>query len=572
MQVFIGNLDSSAEELLKRYLAKFYPDAVIERLKATVIKGKIKNQGARPTTILIILDRNLYDRCKGFADEVLSLPKTHLYESESSFRDFLKARFGCDESELDSVVADQGYVHTPVTNASDLGFSSNNEMELSVSSGNSSSASTSDANLTESSNSDDALLVELKAKLEEAEERAAHFESELVTARTKLNNIASTEKGIKDAQRDLNVAQENISSLQEQLSFKDDKIQELESDLSTARSDIADVNDRLNEQKSYIDGLEIVSKRYNTIFPELENYKSRCAELEAKLKAFDNAPLNNDSESYDTIKSERDGLRVEVDFLHEQISLKTQEVEEIKKSAKQNVVDEIARLKSDLEEATSRADMLKTSADNKDSRIRELVKDLTQAREDMDTLRDDVEASDTLLANKTSDLEEATSTIESLNKSLKDLKIEMQDFEETRHKLIDAELDIENLKTKIADFNRVQADLNTAQESIAELNSRIEDLSSKLSESESKADSYLAKKNELSDKVKELEAQLGTAQSNKDELESTRSLLEDSRNTVTELTTSIGVLRDKLEESEDLSKNLQAKLDKQAERYSEIWQ
>ena len=146
----------------------------------------------------------------------------------------------------------------------------------------------------------------------------------------------------------------------------------------------------------------------------------------------------------------------------------------------------------------------------------------------------------------------------------------MQDFEETKHKLIDAELDIENLKTQIADFDRVQADLNTAQESIAELNSRIEDLSSKLSESESKADSYLSKKNELSDKVKELEVQLGTAQSNKDELESTRNLLEASRNTVTELTTSIGVLKDKLEESEDLSKTLQSKLDKQATANNDI--
>lgn len=570
-QVFVGNIDASAENLLKRYLDKFYPDAEIQRLQAKVIRGKIRNQGARPTTALIVLDRNLYDRCKGFADEVLALPKTHLYESEPAFREFLKARFGCNEGSLNSVENKQGYAYASVSGTEDLGFSSNTDSaEESELSNLQSVTFVAEEKKSDTEIHSDADFADLQDKLVKAEERAAHFESELLTARTRLNNISNTEASIRDYQRDLNTANESVNSLKEQLSIKDDEIESLKSDLITAQIDASDASARLEEQKSYISGLELVSKRYNSLLPELESYKSRCAELEGKLDSLDSDDSSSDgSESYIAIKAERDGLRVEVGFLHEQITLKTKEVEEIKKSAKQSVVDEITKLKSDLEDVTSRAESLQVSVESKDDRIRELIRELTQAKADMSGLRDDIEASDTLLSNKTNDLKDANNTIAELRATIDDLRASLVDFESTKQRLIDAERCVDELKARVSDYEELKAKLNDAEGNIVSLNSSITELTASLAKSNEDADKYLAKRNELSATVKELKAQLGTAQSDKDELESTKILLEDSRATITGLTTDIGILKDKLEDSEDLVKSLQSQLDKQSQSSDE---
>lgn len=114
--VYAGGVSQDGISLIRSYLTKFMPDAVIEELPTIGIKGKIRNKGKEPDVVLIILDETMYQNCVGAADYVLSLSKVHKYEDDDSLRHFLESKFGL--LDLDSVVAESSD-HSDSTSSDD---------------------------------------------------------------------------------------------------------------------------------------------------------------------------------------------------------------------------------------------------------------------------------------------------------------------------------------------------------------------------------------------------------------------------------------------------------------------
>ena len=104
--VLVGGVSPEGERLIQSYLDYFMPNAEIVALKPVGIKGKVKNQGSRADTVMIILDEDLYSQCVGIADSVLNNPKTHRYTDDAGLKQFLISKFGkLDDLETDEDVS-----------------------------------------------------------------------------------------------------------------------------------------------------------------------------------------------------------------------------------------------------------------------------------------------------------------------------------------------------------------------------------------------------------------------------------------------------------------------------------
>ena len=290
-KIFVGNITASAERLLNKYIDKFMPDIIVEPLKESGIRGKIKNHARRPEVLLVILDEAAYNMCKGVADNVLSLPKVHKYVSDEGLKKFLEEKFGVLDDTPVAEVNDIEPLHADTsvsveTKQQDITEVIDDEFDsLTITDSEDTSNDFDKDSIIQKLNDEliirDTMIRNLEAQMEEksANNNIAHFvarikslESELESTKDELSKLQN------DSYADLGKVTraeqiiKSLDELKENLRTEKDKCLSLESEKSELESKIKKKNEELQKVNQTVEELISRSK-------DCDNLKSKVSEL-----------------------------------------------------------------------------------------------------------------------------------------------------------------------------------------------------------------------------------------------------------------------------------------------------
>lgn len=559
-KVFIGDITAEAERLLSKYLNKYMPDVVLEPLKASGIKGKIKNHARRPDVLLVILNENLYDMCVGVADDVLSLPKVHKYVSDSGFKLFLEEKFGVLDGDKSTVsnevvsndIVDEVLDDLVISDESDT--SNDNDKDEII------------RKLNDELIVCNTVIRNLEAQIEEksGSDDVSHFINRIKSLETELETVKAESSKIQtDSYADLGkVARaeqiiDKVDKLTEDLKAEKRKYAQLESDklaleidIKSVTKDYEDLKLKQNSDESKIleleNNLNSLQSEYSSKLDEISELISKNTVLDEQVKELtkqlselsilqeevttltsSNEKLNEDIAELKGIQVEYNNIKVDYETcISDKASLESKVT---------SLKDEISTLKDKLKEVNEAKSSL-------DSTIKTLQDELSQANIKADSTTSTNDELETKLKEVESEKEVLVNQINSLSLKLasKDDKIE-----QLLNNLSTSEgvsLELEQSKLQITDLRSEIDTLSTELKSKEGLDLKILELTKSL---ESLNDDYSSLENERNSLTSKLE------QKNKD--------LNEKTSTISELTSQVDDLSLKLEESDKAKSDLESK-------------
>ena len=560
-KIFLGDIADESARLLEKYLKKYMPDADIEPLKPSGIKGKMKNKAGRPDVVLVILDERLYDMCKGVAGNILSLPKVHKYDTHEGFKKFLESKFGV----LDSVQEPspepvkvpepeptpvkepepepvKEETPTPViehkedTVAKEL-QASLETLEVDDDFG---SLTVSDVEDTSNDEDKDDIIIKLNddiyAKdmmirnlMAQIEEKSGNRDVSHLIARIKAleEELDNTKKELSSAQNasfaDLGKVTraeqilDTVDSLKEELKQEKEKCLLLEASKSSLTTEILSKKSELQK-----------------VTEELETSSKGNKELTSKVFELEDS-ISSLQSDYDLKVSELEDLISKNKDLDEKVIALTSQVAEIgvlndkvdslssENKNLQTQVSDLSKVKIDLENLRVDYDRVSSEKDSLSQRVNDLQSKLNDAITNSDNL--------TLSNEKLErDINSLTSDNESLSSQLNEIS----------SKLSSKDDEIEELLSKVSDNEGVSSQLSISNERVKELEDEVDNLRLQLKQ-------FDDTKASLSDKISEVETlqqEVSSLNMQLKQFEDTKASLSDKISEVEELQNQ---LRDKTE-------------------------
>lgn len=543
-RIIVGNVTSEGDRLIHKYLEKFMPDAVVEPLKASGIKSKLKMHAKRPDVAFIIIDEPLYQQCAGTIDDVLQLPKVHKYTTDSSLKEFLISKFGViddiDETpevieevpsiDSDSVVETETTPEVlPETSGTDLDFGYTGAfggMQTSVSSDEEIERLEKELeqskmlvkNLTRQlqnsgDDSDIAVLVnrikELDKTIKERDTKISELENEsyiavgkVAKAEEAIVKLSSTEAELKH-QREVNAeANYNITELKKKISESENKIVSLES-----------YKKQYEETKEQ---LEKVQSEYKHIYA---NYESKCDEYNVLLTRAENAEKGSTS-----VNKQVKELNVKIVEMQSQLETKAKTISSLEltgkdaKSKIDSLNEQVKELTKNLSEANNKVTSLESELRDANERVSNLEKELSDTKEELTMALDEntklekdlndektkvSETTDKLLGvqeklgSANSELESYKTQVEALNLSIKDLRSKSEDLAKLTDELNSCKADLTERDNKIKEL---EVTIKVQTDEAVSLDNRLKAMSSSIGnnkELESKVESLQTELNEV---------------------------------------------------------------------------
>lgn len=543
-RIIVGNVTSEGDRLIHKYLEKFMPDAVVEPLKASGIKSKLKMHAKRPDVAFIIIDEPLYQQCAGTIDDVLQLPKVHKYTTDSSLKEFLISKFGVidDIDETPEVIEevpsiDSGSVVEtettpevlPEQSGTDLDFGYTGAfggMQTSVSSDEEIERLEKELeqskmlvkNLTRQlqnsgDDSDIAVLVnrikELDKTIKERDTKISELENEsyiavgkVAKAEEAIVKLSSTEAELKH-QREVNAeANYNITELKKKISESENKIVSLES-----------YKKQYEETKEQ---LEKVQSEYKHIYA---NYESKCDEYNVLLTRAENAEKGSTS-----VNKQVKELNVKIVEMQTQLETKAKTISSLEltgkdaKSKIDSLNEQVKELTKNLSEANNKVTSLESELRDANERVSNLEKELSDTKEELTMALDEntklekdlndekTKVSETTnkllgvqneLSSANSELESYKTQVEALNMSIKDLRSKSEDLAKLTDELNSCKADLTERDNKIKEL---EVTIKVQTDEAVSLDNRLKAMSSSIGnnkELESKVESLQTELNEV---------------------------------------------------------------------------
>ena len=498
-RIIVGNVTSEGDRLIHKYLEKFMPDAVVEPLKASGIKSKLKMHAKRPDVAFIIIDEPLYQQCAGTIDDVLQLPKVHKYTTDSSLKEFLISKFGVidDIDETPEVIEevpsiDSGSVVEtettpevlPEQSGTDLDFGYTGAfggMQTSVSSDEEIERLEKELeqskmlvkNLTRQlqnsgDDSDIAVLVnrikELDKTIKERDTKISELENEsyiavgkVAKAEEAIVKLSSTETELKH-QREVNAeANYNITELKKKISESENKIVSLES-----------YKKQYEETKEQ---LEKVQSEYKHIYA---NYESKCDEYNVLLTRAENAEKGSTS-----VNKQVKELNVKIVEMQSQLETKAKTISSLEltgKDAKSKIGslnEQVKELTKKLSEANNKVTSLESELRDANERVSGLEKELSDTKEELTMALDENTKLEKDLNDEKTKVSEATNKLLGVQEELGSANSELESYKTQVEAL---NLSIKDLRSKSEDLAKLTDELNSCKADLTERDNKIKEL------------------------------------------------------------------------------------------------
>lgn len=528
--VLVGGVSPEGERLIQSYLDYFMPNAEIVALKPVGIKGKVKNQGSRADTVMIILDEDLYSQCVGIADSVLNNPKTHRYTDDAGLKQFLISKFGkLDDSETDEDVSRSNDI-------SDFPDDSVSHTEEIVSSDDTFSKSEEDTSFEPEP---EELSPELQSII------SSNVEDEDMDADLSISYISESSEEDEKSNNQL------VTELRDELIRKETMIESLTAQLQESSSASADVKDFISRIKE-LEEENSVLKEASSTSADIDSaayYQAlgKVTRAEQVIKEFDElkASVNREKENVSALTFAKETLENNIVELNKKIELYEAQVEDAKK-----VRDDFNRVQIELEDKSS------TCAE-----LEKQVAELSESVADKENLEQKLSEYEGYKAQ----FEDTTQLLKDCEKERDEFKLKLDEnitkYEETVEELkgVREELQktIDDLESKKVELSDVWKSYNDSDEKVKELQSKIDELNSSISTSSVNSEELEKKILELTSQLDETKANVNSLTS---ELESTKKQLKDAQSeaelTQISLDTNKEALDSLLEEKADVEQKL----------------
>ena len=487
--VLVGGVSPEGERLIQSYLDYFVPNAEIVALKPVGIKGKVKNQGSRADTLMIVLDEDLYSQCVGIADAVLNNPKTHKYIDDAGLKQFLISKFG----KLDGV-------------DSEVDFSSQSTSQVNTEIGVSDSQETIPSYITEP----EELSPELQSII------SSNVEDEVINEDFSISTVSES---IENEKSDNQL----VAELRDELIRKETMIESLTAQLQESSSASADVKDfisrikELEEENSALK--EASSTSADVDSAEYYQVLGKVARAEQVIKEFDGLKIsiNKEKENVSALTFAKETLENNIVELNKKIELYEVQVEDAKK-----VRDDFNRVQIELEDKSS------VCAD-----LERQVSELSESVADKENLEQRL----TEYEGYKVQFEDTSRLLKDCEQERDELKLKLDEniakYEETVEELKGVR---DELKTTLEELESKKKELSDVWKSYSESDDMVKELNLKISELESSITSSSVNSEELESKVADLTKKLDESQSNvsslTSELDSTKKKLKDTQSEV----------------------------------------
>lgn len=521
-KVFVGSISPEGEHLLTTYLNVFMPDAIIEPLKPVGIKGKMKNHAKRQDVALVILDESLYEDCKGVVDDVLSLPKVHIYKDDDSLNQFLISKFG----RLDGVSSNETTTVPP-----DMLMNSKNDLEDDYIPKSSDIFTSSSSKTTPPDKLVNGASQIIQRVQEDVYDNLAVSE-ENVTAQDRDSDI------IVDLQAKLAKSEMLVRNLTLQLEDKnsgsDDEVAAFVSRIRELEEQIAEKNKQLevSGESSYVQlGKVARAEQIISDFEDLKNQLRTANEDKSQLE-FDKNNLTGQVEL----------LQVKVDDLMTKVA----EIEVLQESLRGRE-NELSSAKSEIESLTISVSELSTSNSNFESSLKEKLEEINVIKEKYKAKSEEYDFISKELQDKKSELELKISELDKLHDELRQKTEEVLKLEQSLNEKT-FELD-----DKIKELEEKNLIINKQNEQLAEKENLIVEKDNLLADKEAELQRKSA---ELESKLSELAENIALVKKKDIEIESANKQSLENGNEVSILTSQIDDLKSKLESSNSDYNNL----------------
>ena len=606
-KIFVGSISPEGEHLLTTYLNVFMPDAVIEPLKPVGIKGKMKNHAKRQDVALVILDESLYEDCKGVVDDVLSLPKVHIYKNDDSLNQFLISKFGrldgisTNETAtvppdmlMDNAVHDDGDY---IPKSADIFTSSSNQTtppDKLVS-----GASQLVHRVQEDDFDNLAVSIEDTTPQDKDSDIILELQAKLAKSEMLVRNLTlQLEDKNSDSDDDVTAFIGRIRELEEQLAEKDKQLassgensyvqlgkvaraeqiiaefDDLKAQLRTANEDKSQLEFDKNNLSGQVDLLQTKVEELKTKVAEIEvlqeEIRGRDEELTSVRSEVENltSSVNELSTSNNNFKSELQAKLEEISTLQESYRIKSEEFDnlsnelQIKKDELEDKVSQINKLTSDLEEKSDKIVELEKVVEIKTSELADKIAELEEKNKIIAEKDSQIEEKTKIFSEKEQELNDKCSELESkiaeltdsLNDKEKEIENAVQSSADSSDKisLLKADLDAKNdeFVSLKKEYETLQVQLEGTKrgsdilaEKLANLNDEFDKLSDEVEKLTAERDEALAEVLSKDNTIKSLETRLQNVSSGNDDLAKQLSGVEDE---LSESKASISTLNNEL--------------------------
>lgn len=516
-KVFIGNISQEGNRILTMYLTNFIPEAEVELLSPSGIKGRIKNRAKKSDVLMVIIDETLYQMCVGVADEVLCLPKVHKYVSDNALKDFLVSKFGELNEKSNGVERT-----TPISVIESVNTDTDSSLIISDTLDN-----------VRSVGSDE--VVKLKSELATKESIISNLRSQITEISNESDNI------------DVTMYIDKINKLQDIITSKEEELNKAKSDSFTDLGKVARAEQVLEDLEKTAHELDLTKdivtnlqsdkvklnekiESLNSNIEDLEAKVERLAEFEDKYNSLvvENTSL---SDNFSTCTSELEKLRLERVGLNESISKLEQSISDLElsladknllKEQNEKLIENLTNAESKIAELEKEVSSLKEvevsleklkidnqSIDLEKSTLAEKIIDLRNIISENKVELDNLNISKIELSSELSIMtDKANSLTNDIDKLTKDLTFKDDDIRSKEDKIERLKSDLTSANNSIAELKE---ELNTAKSSsteILDLTSNLESLENKIKEYDSKVTSLKFDNDNLVDEKAKLVSDL----------------------------------------------------------------
>lgn len=477
-KIFVGNVTSEGDRLIHLYLDKFMPDAVVEPLRASGIRTKMRIQAKRPDVALVIIDEALYQTCEGVADETLRMPKVYKYIDDAGLQLFLESKFGkiditpIKSEDAKSKEPDGGNIVT--SEPLDFGYE--------VCSGYDSSA-------------------ELEATKRELEQSKLLVKSLTQQLQDKGRNsdVGSLVERIKELETSIRSKDETITSMRNDSYAQIGKVAKAEEAIQKLSETEADLRQQRELVKQYeiknaecSDEIKKLEARVSELskFPDMyaesqkklsemeENYKRTYAQYESKCDEYDVLSQRAQNAEKGSVEDRKklDDLTSQISDLQAELQSKAIEKSNLESSLNdaQNKVSELTANIEDLNKQL--ADALTKVADTESSN-RSLEEKVKESSELLKTALDEAESLEKQLAESrqmVSDLSKKVLDSEGVSGELSEVRGTLENERQHSKELEDKLTDVSNRLIQAQDrISSLVSDLAARDSSITDLQLRL---------------------------------------------------------------------------------------------------
>ena len=496
-KVFVGNVTSEGDRLIHLYLDKFMPDAVIEPLRASGIRTKMKMQAKRPDVALIIIDEALYQTCEGVAGDVLKLPKVYKYADDAGLKLFLESKFGkMDieptqpaqavenhvEPEVTSVPSFEPVVESSAVAGDDMDFgyggvftnytdnveveSLKRELEQNQLLVKSLTQQLQEKGRSSDTSSLVGRIRELDTQLKERDSKIREMETE---SYTQLGKVAKAEEAIKK----LAVTEKELAQQRELLRQAESKKAELNADIAGLRQRISELDKFPKLYEDTQRRLAELDDKYKKTYVQFE---SKCDEYDVLLQRTQNAERGSVSD-----RKQIESLSKQITDLQAQLENQAKEKSGIEgqlteyKSKVESLTYQIQGLNKQLAEMTKRATDAEVKSVSLDAKVKESADELKMALDEAESLEKQLKESQ----EKVSELQRKADTSQGVADELDEVKNSLL-LERERSEGLEKKLnDVSDRLIKAQDnVSSLTSELETRDSVIKDLKERVSTLSS----------------------------------------------------------------------------------------------